>query len=109
MYLSGWKQIQVLFWWLVVGKIPQAYITIKKRKHENIGFKKAFHQCSFTISDVYIFGCLKIYMGQNIEMNILIFQTLKQNNTDPVSIFCILKIKVSVWQVSQDNLGQFSG
>ena len=34
--------------------------------------------------------------GQNIEINILIFQTLKQNNTDPVPIFCILKIKVSV-------------
>ena len=83
----------------MVAKIPQAYITIKKRKHENIGFKKAFHQCSFTISDV-IFGRLKIYMRQNIEINILIFQTLKQNSTDPVSIFCILKIKVSVWQVS---------
>lgn len=77
MYLSGWKQIQVLFWWLVVGKIPQAYITIKKRKHENIGFKKAFHQCSFTISDV-TFGRLKIYIRQNIEINILTFQTLKQ-------------------------------
>ena len=92
----------------MVGKIPQAYITIKKRKHENIAFKKAFHQCSFTISDV-IFGCLKIYIGQNIEIDILIFQTLKQNNTDPISIFCILKIKVPVGQVSQDNLGQFSG
>ena len=43
----------------MVGKIPQAYITILKKK--NIGFEKVFHQCSFTISDV-IFGCLKIYM-----------------------------------------------
>ena len=40
---------------------PQVYITIKKRKHENTGFKKAFNQFSFTISDV-IFGRLKIYI-----------------------------------------------
>ena len=37
------------------------------------------------------------------------FQTLKEKNTDPISIFCIIKVKVLVWQVSQDNLGQFSG
>ena len=55
-------------WWLVVGKTPQAYITIKKRKHKNIGFKCVFHQCSFTITDV-IFGCFKIYIWQNIEIN----------------------------------------
>ena len=79
----------------MVGKIPQANITNKKRKHENIGFKKAFHQCSFTISDV-TFGLLKVYIRQNIEINILTFQTLKQKNTDPVSIFFILKVKVSV-------------
>ena len=30
-------------WWLVVGKISQAYITIEQRKHKNIGFKKTFH------------------------------------------------------------------
>ena len=92
----------------MVGKIPQAYITIKK-KHENIGFKKAFHQCSFTISDV-TFGHLKIYIRQNIEISILInLSDIETKNTDPVSIFFILKVKVSVRQVSQDNLGHFSG
>ena len=92
----------------MVGKIPHAYITIKKRKHENIGFKKAFHQCSFTISDV-TFGCLKIYIRQNIENQYINLSDIETKNTDPVSIFFILKVKVSVQQVSQDNLGHFSG
>ena len=79
----------------MVGKIPQAYITIKKRKHENIGFKKAFHQCSFTISDV-TFGRLKIYIRRNIENQYINLSDIETKNTDPVSIFFILKVKVSV-------------
>ena len=33
-------------------------IRLKKRKLKNIDFKRAFHQCSFTISDVFL-GVLK--------------------------------------------------
>ena len=57
--------------------IPQVYNTIKKRKLKNISFKKAFLQCSFTISDI-IFRCLKIYIWQNIKINIT-FQALKMH------------------------------
>ena len=41
--------------------IPQGYNRIEERKPKNSSFKKAFHQCSFTISDV-IFGCLKVFI-----------------------------------------------
>ena len=49
---------------------------IKKRKLKDISFKKAFHQGSFTISDV-IFGCLNLYDLSDVQ----------RKNIDPVSLY----------------------